>query len=375
MAKKYLDKDGVLYFWSKIKLLFVRKEDGKGLSTNDYTTAEKTKLSGIAKGAEVNQNAFGKASVDTGSGTVIIEADTKTDTLLLAGSDGVKLEPDIAAGKVTIKAHTHDNKDLLDSITKTVYNDLMSAKNMAHIHDNKETLDKISDAEWTRVYGSCHSHDNQDVLDATTASYTTAEKAKLSGIAAGANKYTLPTASATTLGGVKVGTNLSISNGVLSAKDTTYSAATTSAAGLMSASDKTKLNGIESGANKTIVDASLSDTSTNPLQNKAIAAVLAAKVSLASVGKPRGIAELDENGVVPSSQLPSFVDDVVEGYYYNGKFYKESTHSTVITGESGKIYLDLATNLSYRFGGTAYTQITSSDMVSITNAEIDTICV
>lgn len=52
--------------------------------------------------------------------------------------------------------------------------------------------------------------------------YTTAEKTKLSGIAEGANKYTLPTASASTLGGVKVGTNLSISSGVLSATDTTY---------------------------------------------------------------------------------------------------------------------------------------------------------
>lgn len=64
-----------------------------------------------------------------------------------------------------------------------------------------------------------------------------------------AQAYTLPTAAANVLGGVKVGTNLSIDgNGVLSATDTTYSDATTSAAGLMSATDKTKLNGISSGA-------------------------------------------------------------------------------------------------------------------------------
>jgi phage gp45-like len=68
------------------------------------------------------------------------------------------------------------------------------------------------------------------------------DKTKLDGIATGANNYSLPTASSSTLGGVKVGTNLSISNGVLSATDTKYSAATTSAAGLMSASDKSKLN-------------------------------------------------------------------------------------------------------------------------------------
>ena len=69
------------------------------------------------------------------------------------------------------------------------------------------------------------------------------DKSKLDGIATGANKYSLPTASSSTLGGVKVGTNLSISNGVLSATDTTYDTATTSAAGLMSATDKSKLDG------------------------------------------------------------------------------------------------------------------------------------
>jgi hypothetical protein len=63
----------------------------------------------------------------------------------------------------------------------------------------------------------------------------------------GGGSYTLPTASSSTLGGVKVGSNLSInSTGVLSAS---YSNATTSASGLMSSSDKTKLNGIETGAN------------------------------------------------------------------------------------------------------------------------------
>lgn len=56
--------------------------------------------------------------------------------------------------------------------------------------------------------------------------------------------------------------------------NTTYSAATTSSAGLMSASDKTKLDGIASGANKTTVDSALSSTSTNPVQNKVIKAAL-----------------------------------------------------------------------------------------------------
>lgn len=89
--------------------------------------------------------------------------------------------------------------------------------------------------------------------NATTAAaglMTSAMVVKLNSIADSANKYSLPTASANTLGGVKVGTNLSISNGVLSATDTTYTNATTDGAGLMSAADKAKLDGIAEQANK-----------------------------------------------------------------------------------------------------------------------------
>ena len=67
---------------------------------------------------------------------------------------------------------------------------------------------------------------------------------KLKNIASNANNYTLPTATSDSLGGIKVGDNLSISNGVLSATNTTYQDATTTKHGLMSAADKTKLDGI-----------------------------------------------------------------------------------------------------------------------------------
>ena len=51
---KYLDLDGLSYLWDKITTKFVAKETGKGLSTNDFTTTEKTKLAGIEAGAEAN---------------------------------------------------------------------------------------------------------------------------------------------------------------------------------------------------------------------------------------------------------------------------------------------------------------------------------
>ncbi len=87
----------------------------------------------------------------------------------------------------------------------------------------------------------------------STNDYTTAEKTKLAGIATGANNYTLPKASSSVLGGVKVGSNLSInSNGVLSATNTTYGVATQSANGLMSSTDKVKLDDIATEATKNV---------------------------------------------------------------------------------------------------------------------------
>ena len=63
-------------------------------------------------------------------------------------------------------------------------------------------------------------------------------------------------------------------------KDIVPGEASTSTAGLMSASDKTKLNGIATGANKTTVDSALSSTSTNPVQNKVVNSELGKKLSL-----------------------------------------------------------------------------------------------
>ena len=86
-----------------------------------------------------------------------------------------------------------------------------------------------------------------------------ADKTKLNGIATGANAYTLPTATSSVLGGVKIGSNISVSSGTISltkanvtsalgytppTTNTTYSVATTSANGLMSASDKSKLDNL-----------------------------------------------------------------------------------------------------------------------------------
>ncbi|EET60438.1 hypothetical protein BRYFOR_07634 [Marvinbryantia formatexigens DSM 14469] len=82
-----------------------------------------------------------------------------------------------------------------------------------------------------------------------------------------------------------------------------------------------------------------------------------------SKGSAGGVAELDNTGKVPAAQLPSYVDDVIEGYLNAGKFYKEAAHTTEIAGESGKIYVDLQTEKTYRWSGTTYVVI--SDTIAL----------
>ena len=68
------------------------------------------------------------------------------------------------------------------------------------------------------------------------------------------------------------------------------------------------------------------------------------KLNASLKGVANSVASLDANGMVPSSQLPSYVDDVLE---YTNKAGFPST------GETGKIYIDKTTNITYRWGGTA----------------------
>ena len=90
-------------------------------------------------------------------------------------------------------------------------------------------------------------------------------------------------------------------------------------------------------------------------------------------GANNGVAELGNDGKVPSAQLPSYVDDVVEGYYYNGAFYEDSAHTTLITGETGKIYVDLDTENSYRWSGSVYIKISNPiDIATQAEAEAGT---
>lgn len=149
-----------------------------------------------------------------------------------------------------------------DGATKTIVDDAMSDTSTNPVQNKavKAALDgKASTAVASRTANGLMS---------------AKDKTKLDGIADGANKTTV-------IDAIDPNSHNPVSSAALFealSNKADRTEATEHAAGLMSAFDKKKLNGIEDGANKTIVDEMLSDGSTNPVQNKAITAALASVV-------------------------------------------------------------------------------------------------
>lgn len=198
--------------------------------------------------------------------------------------------------------------------------------------------------------------------------------------------------------------------------NTVYGNATASAAGLMSAADKAKLDSVAAGSNHVAVDAELSATSTNPVQNKVIKSALDGKSDTGHTHDNRYYTESEINtklnakansshthtksqitdfptsmpasdvyswakqpskpsytigevsgnlaasrisGTISAANLPSYVDDVLE-YASLSKF--------PTAGESGKIYTALDTNKIYRWSGSAYVVISETIALGTTHA-------
>lgn len=78
-----------------------------------------------------------------------------------------------------------------------------------------------------------------------------------------------------------------------------------------------------------------------------------------SKGAPNGLASLNESGIIPSAQLPSYVGDVIE---------VDTFSNLPGTGESGKIYIVQDTNLTYRWSGTDYVEISKSLVLGETSS-------
>lgn len=211
----------------------VDKITGKGLSAEDFTTALLTKLNGISTGAEVNQNAVQSLQAVTSGGVAIgtATATGKTDTIQL--KEGSNIDITVSGKVLTINntySYTHPDSHLATMITQDA------------------THRFVTDTEKSTWNGKANT------TVATTGAnglMSSADKTKLDGIATGANNYTHPTTHSATMI-----TEDTTHRFVTDTEKSTWngkagtSIATTTANGLMSSSDKVKLNGVETGANK-----------------------------------------------------------------------------------------------------------------------------
>ena len=242
-----IDSDGVLSSTDTNTTYSVG--DG-GLTENDFTDALKSKLDGIT--ASANNYSLPDATASTLGGI-------KVGTNLAIDSDGVLSSTDtnttysVGDGGLTENDFTDALKSKLDGITASANNYSLPDATASTLGGIKVGTNLAIDSDG--VLSSTDTNTTYSVGDGglTENDFTDALKSKLDGIAASANNYSLPDATASTLGGIKVGTNLAIdSDGVLSSTDTntTYSVGD----GGLTENDftdalKSKLDGIAASAN------------------------------------------------------------------------------------------------------------------------------
>ena len=172
----------------------------------------------------------------------------------------------------------------------------------------------------------------------------------------------------------------SLENGVYQVRDEIADivAATKTTAGVMSAQDKINLDEtLPNAIAKEVQDRKDAIAALESSSNASIEALEKKHDDfVATKGQANGFASLDGNGLVPSSQLPSYVDDVIEVYatysisetgkLSNIKLYSDLDHANPITGESGKIYLNITQGelpYQFRWSGTQFVDSNTSSLI------------
>ena len=241
----------------------VDKVEGKGLSTNDYTNEEKSKLAGIAENA--NNYTHPESGVTAGTYTTVTVDSYGHVTVGSEKLDASKIE-----GKISIENIPHGALERLVIVkndearfaltTEQIQTGdtvkVESDQKMYFVVDDTKlnsedgyevyTVGVASAVDWANVLNKINASESADGL-MSSSDYT-----KLKGIEEGANNYVHPTDSGNKHipAGGTIGQFLkNTGDGTLDCTDweiPTYSEATTTEAGLMSASDKTKLDGITS---------------------------------------------------------------------------------------------------------------------------------
>lgn len=353
--------------------------DGKVLSSNDFTDALKSRLEGIAAGAEVNQNAFSTVKV----GTTSLSADSKTDTLTITAGDNITLTPTaqsdtfvIAATDTTYTPASATPKAIGTAAVGTsdkyaredhVHNislatgDSDGQVKVAGTNVSVKGLKSAAYTESSAYAASGHDHDatylKTGAIGTAIPSSSDLDTYKTPGTYYAADSNVTKTltncpftGSGFTLFVIRGYSTSRVCQVIVNNQNNVYRR-------YYNASSWTAWGQDYNSANKP----TKSDLGLENVENKS-SATIRGELTSSNVTSALGYtpAELDSNGFVLTSQLPSYVDDVVEGYLSNSKFYKESAHTTEITGETSKIYVDLSTNKTYRWSGSAFTEISAS---------------
>lgn len=237
--------------------------------------------------------------------------------------------------------------------------------------------------------------------------YTSAEKTKLSGIAEGANKYVHPSYTAQKSGLYKVTVDASghvsattavakadITGLGIPAQDTTYADATTSTHGLMSAADKTKLDGVATGAQANKIESvKVNGTALTPDSSKAVNVDLSAYAKSSDVTKEiasavSGVTQIDYSVVeaLPSTGKKGVIylvansgsgNNIYDEYIYiNSKFEKLGSREMDLSSYAKKT--DIPTKVSSLTNDSGYqtaAQVTSAinaKLVVMTDTELNT---
>lgn len=375
MARKYLDSGGLLYFWTLLKTKFankVDKEDGKGLSTNDYTTTEKNKLAGIASGAEVNVNADWNAT--TGDAQILNKPTIPSKTSDLTNDIGFITTSDIPE---SVAASTTTPK--MDGTAAVGTETAFARGDHRHPSDTtKADDDKVVHLEGVEIIKGSKTVTGNTTFSGDVKIISTLKIDALEG----AGRILI------TEDDDPLWTSIS---------DKTGRVTETLAQSLGKKADKTTtVNGHALSGNVTV---SKSDVGLGNVENKSSATIRGeitssnvttalgfTPVDSTAVGAANGVCPLNASSKIDSTYLPSYVDDVIEAYARTGQTALSSTwlatgsaSGTVITPESGKIYLlmndsgDYSENTQFRYSGTTYVKLNDGGISEITNSEIDTI--
>lgn len=206
--------------------------------------------------------------------------------------------------------------------------------------------------------------DKVDGKGLSTNDFTTEEKTKLSNIESGANNYILPVASASALGGIKVGTRLSITDGVLSADE---QEGTTDYEDL---SNKPSINGVTLSGNKSLSSLGIDLSAKENVSNKVTD--ISSGSTDTQYPSAKAVYTLSEQlRLVAEGKCKSYVFATVTAL--DTELAKSSFTSTLNVGD---VFLITATDVpDYWWTGSAKSPLetTKVDLQSITNAEIDSI--